>query len=209
MCSNLAKRPQLTGRAAILAVVVCAIAMSLAYPVREYISLRRSISELRAEKARVEAEKQALLARDRQSDDPNWIKKTAKERLHYCGPGEKCYVVMEPDQSRQQAAVKQPTVVPPWYETLWESVEAADKGTGRRAVTAAEPSQGPSEGSARGSDETPAKQPTKQPTKQPSKSPTGQPAKKPTEQPTKPPTKQPTGPPTGPAIGQPTKQPVG
>ncbi|MEV0614944.1 septum formation initiator family protein [Nonomuraea sp. NPDC050404] len=134
----MAKRPQLTGRAAILAVVVCAIAMSLAYPVREYISLRRSISELRAEKARVEAEKQSLLARDRQSDDPNWIKKTAKERLHYCGPGEKCYVVMEPEQGKQQTAVKQQAAVPPWYETLWESVEAADKGTGRRAVTGKE-----------------------------------------------------------------------
>lgn len=135
---HLAKRPQLTGRAAILAVVVCAIAMSLAYPVREYISFRRSISELRAEKARVEAEKQALLARDRQSDDPNWIKKTAKERLHYCGPGEKCYVVMQPETGKEQTAVKQPPVVPPWYQTLWESVEAADKGTGQRAVTGKE-----------------------------------------------------------------------
>lgn len=135
---QLAKRPQLTGRAAILAVVVCAIAMSLAYPVREYVSLRRSISELRAEKAKVEADKQALLARDRQSDDPNWIKKTAKERLHYCGPGEKCYVVMEPDQGKEQTAVKQPTTVPPWYETLWQSVEAVDEGTGRRAVTGKE-----------------------------------------------------------------------
>ncbi|MEV4803544.1 PT domain-containing protein [Nonomuraea sp. NPDC049421] len=183
----MAKRPQLTGRAAILAVVVCAIAMSLAYPVREYISLRRSISELRAEKARVEAEKQALLARDRQSDDPNWIKKTAKERLHYCGPGEKCYVVMEPEQGRAQAAVKQPAQVPPWYETLWESVQAADKGTGRRAVT----------GQQDVPDEQPAKKPTEQPTKQPTKQPTGQPVKQPTKQPTKEPTKQPTKQPTG------------
>ncbi|TDD18099.1 FtsB family cell division protein [Nonomuraea diastatica] len=134
----MAKRPQLTGRAAILAVVVCAIAMSLAYPVREYISLRRSISELREEKARVEAEKQALLARDQQSNDPNWIKKTAKERLHYCGPGEKCYVVMAPDRGKEQTQVKQPAAVPPWYQTLWESVEATDKGTGRRAVTGKE-----------------------------------------------------------------------
>ncbi|SEK37868.1 FtsB family cell division protein [Nonomuraea pusilla] len=129
----MAKRPQLTGRAAILAVVVCAIAMSLAYPVREYISLRRSIAELRAEKSRVEAERQTLLARDRQVQDPNWIKRTAKERLHYCGPGEKCFVVMEPEQGKEQAAVKRPAP-PPWYQTLWESVEAADKGTGRRAV---------------------------------------------------------------------------
>ncbi|MFI6736650.1 septum formation initiator family protein [Nonomuraea sp. NPDC050451] len=134
----MAKRPQLTGRAAILAVVVCAIAMSLAYPVREYISLRRSIAEHRAEKARVEAEKQTLLERDRQSDDPNWIKKTAKERLHYCGPGEKCYVVMDQQQIKEPAAVQQAPAPPPWYQTLWESVEAADKGTGRRAVTGKE-----------------------------------------------------------------------
>ncbi|MFB9471343.1 septum formation initiator family protein [Nonomuraea salmonea] len=175
----MAKRPQLTGRAAILAVVVCAIAMSLAYPVREYISLRRSISELRAEKARVEAEKQALLARDRQSDDPNWIKKTAKERLHYCGPGEKCYVVMEPEQGRAQAAVKQPAQVPPWYETLWESVQAADKGTGRRAVT--------------GQQDVPDEQPSKKPTEQPSKKPTEQPTKQPTKEPSGEPTEQPSG----------------
>ncbi|TDC11113.1 septum formation initiator family protein [Nonomuraea longispora] len=134
----MAKRPQLTGRAAILAVVVCAIAMSLAYPVREYISLRRSIAEALEEKAMVEAERQALLARDRQSDDPNWIKKTAKERLHYCGPGEKCYVVMAPGRGKEQAEVKRPATVPPWYQTLWESVEAADKDTGRRAVTGKE-----------------------------------------------------------------------
>ncbi|MEV4106944.1 septum formation initiator family protein [Nonomuraea sp. NPDC049695] len=134
----MAKRPQLTGRAAILAIVVCAIAMSLAYPVREYISLRRSIAELRAEKARVEAEKQALLERDRQTNDPNWIKKTAKERLFYCGPGEKCFVVMERQQPKQQTAVQQQPAAPPWYQTLWESVEAADQGTGRRAVTGKE-----------------------------------------------------------------------
>ncbi|QFY12808.1 septum formation initiator family protein [Nonomuraea phyllanthi] len=131
----MAKRPQLTGRAAILAIVVCAIAMSLAYPVREYISLRRSIASLQAEKARVEAEKQALLERDRQTDDPNWRKKIAKERLFYCGAGEKCYVVMEREPVKEQAATPRPAEAPPWYQTLWESVRAADEGTGRRAVT--------------------------------------------------------------------------
>ena len=33
---------RLTSRAAVLAVVVCAIALSLAYPVREYIAQRRA-----------------------------------------------------------------------------------------------------------------------------------------------------------------------
>ncbi|WP_113704574.1 FtsB family cell division protein [Nonomuraea lactucae] len=129
----MAKRPQLTGRAAILAIVVCAIAMSLAYPVREYIAQRRAIAELQAEKARVEAERRALEAQARQIRDPNWIKRAAKERLHYCGPGEKCYVVMEVQPRPGQTTVKQAAPAPPWYQTLWESVEAADKGTGRKA----------------------------------------------------------------------------
>ncbi|MFB4291576.1 septum formation initiator family protein [Nonomuraea sp. ATR24] len=129
----MAKRPQLTGRAAILAIVVCAIAMSLAYPVREYIAQRRNIAELREEKARVEAERQRLLAEAQQVRDPNWIKRTAKERLHYCGPGEKCYVVMDADPGKGRTAVKRPAAAPPWYQTLWESVQAADDGTGRRA----------------------------------------------------------------------------
>ncbi|WP_219463297.1 FtsB family cell division protein [Nonomuraea rhizosphaerae] len=129
----MARRPQLTGRAAILAIVVCAIAMSLAYPVREYIAQRRGIAELQAEKARVEADRRALAAQAEQIRDPNWIKRASKERLHYCGPGEKCYVVMDPKPSTGQAAVKQPAQTPPWYQTLWESVEAADAGTGRKA----------------------------------------------------------------------------
>ncbi|GAB2946893.1 hypothetical protein GCM10027203_57970 [Nonomuraea fastidiosa] len=204
---QVAKRPQLTGRAAILAVVVCAIAMSLAYPVREYISLRRSIAELRAEKARVEAEKQALLARDRQSDDPNWIKKTAKERLHYCGPGEKCYVVMEPEQGKAQAAVKQPAQVPPWYETLWESVQAADKGTGRRAVTG---QQGAAPSGKPGAEPSgkPGGEPTKEPSGQPSGKPTGQTTKEPAK-PAKEPTQEPANQSSGQSSGQPSDEPTG
>ncbi|MER6946389.1 septum formation initiator family protein [Nonomuraea sp. NPDC000554] len=131
----MAKRPQLTGRAAILAVVVCAIAMSLAYPVREYIAQRRAILALQEERAGVEAERQELLRQAQQIRDPNWIKRTAKEQLHYCGPGEKCFVVMDSDPGTGQAAVKQAVEPPPWYQTLWQSVQAADTGRGQRAGT--------------------------------------------------------------------------
>ena len=40
---------KLTGRAALLAVVICAIALSLAYPVREYIAQRQQIDQLLAQ----------------------------------------------------------------------------------------------------------------------------------------------------------------
>ena len=37
---------RLTSRAAVLAVVICAIALSLAYPVREYMAQRQQIDQL-------------------------------------------------------------------------------------------------------------------------------------------------------------------
>jgi hypothetical protein len=40
------RRPRFTGRAAVLAVVMCAILLSLAYPVREYIAQRRQLDQL-------------------------------------------------------------------------------------------------------------------------------------------------------------------
>ena len=40
---------RLTGRAAVLAVVICAIALSLAYPIREYVNQRRQIDALVAQ----------------------------------------------------------------------------------------------------------------------------------------------------------------
>ncbi len=44
------ERARLTSRAAVLAVVLCAIAMSLAYPVREYIGQRRQIDQMEAQR---------------------------------------------------------------------------------------------------------------------------------------------------------------
>ncbi|GAA4096821.1 FtsB family cell division protein [Nonomuraea soli] len=122
------RRPQLTGRAAILAVVVCAIAMSLAYPVREYIAQRRQLTELQAEKDKVLAEQRKVEEQRRQVQDPNWTKRTARERLHYCDPGAKCYMVPKPKQSGGTTTATQDSATPPWYETLWESVVAADTG---------------------------------------------------------------------------------
>ncbi|MEU4833267.1 septum formation initiator family protein [Streptosporangium sp. NPDC023615] len=131
----MAARPQLTGRAAILAIVVCAIAMSLAYPVREYVVQRRQIAHLEQEKAREIAAIKALDDRLRQSRDPGFIKRVGRERLFYCAPGEKCYVVMGKTPSRDGGAgQRKATVRPPWYATLWDSVKAADSGGGEKAA---------------------------------------------------------------------------
>ncbi|GAA3094220.1 septum formation initiator family protein [Streptosporangium carneum] len=131
----MAKQPQLTGRAAVLAVVVCAIAMSLAYPIRVYVAQRRDIAQLEQQKARELAEIKKEEDRYRQRLDPGYIKRIGRERLFYCDPGQKCYVVMRerPAQSKGAPAEKQ-AARPPWYQTLWESVEAADTGNGAKVA---------------------------------------------------------------------------
>ncbi|WP_055480544.1 septum formation initiator family protein [Sphaerimonospora mesophila] len=125
----MAKRPQLTGRAAILAVVVCANAMSLAYPAREVIAQRREIAKLEQEQTRALRDLRTLEERRKQREDPEYVKRMLKERLHYCEPGAKCYVVLDqkPAGSASPGGGKKPEP-PAWYVTLWQSVEAADQG---------------------------------------------------------------------------------
>ncbi|MCW2882744.1 MAG: hypothetical protein JWQ95_6844 [Sphaerisporangium sp.] len=127
------KRPQLTARAAILAVVVCAIAMSLAYPVREYVAQRRQIAQLEKQQGQALKDLQVLGQRSKRLDDPAYIRQQARVRLHFCGAGEKCYGVLDASKKAQQPnAGSPPQARAPWYQTLWESIEAADRGTGRR-----------------------------------------------------------------------------
>lgn len=120
-------RAHLTSRAAILAVVVCAIVLSLAYPVREYIAQRREIAELRAEAEERRQQIAALEARKQMLDDPDYIKRQARRRLHFCMPGETCYVVVAPDDQGGAGASGRPAEANrPWYVSLWKSVESAD-----------------------------------------------------------------------------------
>ncbi len=128
-----AGRPRLTSRAAVLAVVVCAIALSLAYPVREYVAQRRQISQLEAQHTAEQAQVRRLLAERRRLTDPRYIEDQAKARLNMCMPDETCYVIINgdpgsglphPPKARRGA----------WYVTLWESVRQADHGPARDRV---------------------------------------------------------------------------
>lgn len=121
-------RGHLTSRAAILAIVMCAIALSLAYPVREYVAQRREIAELRHQERVAQRQVEELALRKQRLGDESYIKREARRRLHYCMPDEKCFVVLDGNggtaaQGRPAAATR----TPPWYETLWRSVEAADR----------------------------------------------------------------------------------
>lgn len=121
-------RGHLTSRAAVLAVVVCAIGLSLAYPVREYIAQRQEIAQLRHQERIAKRQVEELALRKQRLGDESYIKREARRRLHFCMPGEKCYVVLDGSGSDgPQIEQGGPPPRPPWYETLWKSVEAADR----------------------------------------------------------------------------------
>jgi cell division protein FtsL len=116
---------RLTGRAAVLAVVICAIALSLAYPVREYIAQRRQIDQLVSQQQATLAQVKSLQAQQAKLGSQAYIEQLARQELDMCFPGTQCYIV-EGGPS-PMTATKSPRPGPaPWYAKLWESVEQAD-----------------------------------------------------------------------------------
>ena len=118
---------RLTGRAAVLAVVICAIALSLAYPIREYVTQRRQIDSLVAQQQTMLAQVKNLQAQQAKLADPAYIEQLARQELDMCFPGTRCYIV-EGSQPRPGPAPAAKTGPAPWYDKLWRSVQQADGG---------------------------------------------------------------------------------
>lgn len=125
-----ARSTRLTGRAALLAVVICAIALSLAYPVREYIAQRQQIDQLLAQKQAVAAQVKALREQDVKLTQTWYVEREARDKLHMCFPDERCYKVVG-DQPAPAAVKPKQAPADPWYAKLWASVRRADAKTAR------------------------------------------------------------------------------
>jgi cell division protein FtsL len=113
----------------VLAVVLCAIALSLAYPIREYIAERRQIDQLQAQNAAVAAQVQYLKSQQQSLTSPARIEQEARDNLHMCFPQQTCYEVITPATPHRGSAAQQAAT--PWYQRLWESVRKADGAPAR------------------------------------------------------------------------------
>jgi cell division protein FtsB len=131
----------LTTRAAVLGLVVCALVVSAALPLREYLAQRGDIGRLEQQQSLQRERVEALEAAKRQLEDPAYVQAEARRRLHFVMPGETAYVLIapEPGQVPAGATAEQLTEVAgpeaPWFSQLWSSVQAAD--------TAPEPAPAP------------------------------------------------------------------
>jgi cell division protein FtsB len=124
------ERSRLTTRAAVLAVVLCAIALSLAYPVREYIAQRRQISQLQEQRQAIAAKLGQLEQQHQELSSNAYVERQAESRLHMCLPSQTCFVIIN-RQPPHGKAVAAPVASTPWYERLWTSVQQADKASNR------------------------------------------------------------------------------
>jgi hypothetical protein len=113
--------------------VVCALVVSAALPLREYLSQSGQIAAAQHELLAKEQRVAQLEQQRRLLQDPSYVKKLARERLHYVMPGEIPYVVLSPTPApaaagapgRSGVAATGPEA--PWYSQVWGSVRAADK----------------------------------------------------------------------------------
>ncbi|MFF8832622.1 septum formation initiator family protein [Streptomyces sp. NPDC015131] len=121
-----ARRSRLTGRAAFLALVVCSLVVALAYPMRQWVSQRAEIAE--QERLAAEAGERVERLRDEKARlrDDAYIRRLAREHLHYVLPGETGYTVIDPDAVRRHRD-DQGAADRPWYSNLWDGVDTADR----------------------------------------------------------------------------------
>ena len=116
---------RLTSRAAVLAVVICAVVLSLAYPVREYLAQRQQIDQLVAQQQTMLAQVKNLQAQQAKLSEPSYIEQLARQELDMCFPATQCYVI-EGGQPLLSGPRPQQSGPEPWYAKLWQSVEQAD-----------------------------------------------------------------------------------
>lgn len=116
-----------TRRTAILAIVLCAITLSVAVPLRNYLSVQSDLDSTAAEHRELSDKVAELERRKAVLDDPEEVEAQARERLRFVRPGETPYIVQLPGGlPGALAGAPQPGAVEvaPWYSQLWSSLNA-------------------------------------------------------------------------------------
>ncbi|MGW1766612.1 FtsB family cell division protein [Streptomyces sp. NPDC002073] len=122
------RRSRLTGRAALLALVLCTLIVALAYPMRQYVSQRSDIAE--QQRTADEARERLEELRDEKArwQDPAYVEQQARKHLHYVRPGEIGYTVIDPEAAEaERRRAGEGASDRPWYSNVWDGVDKADR----------------------------------------------------------------------------------
>ena len=118
-----------TRRAAVLALLVCAMALSVAVPLRTYWGQRQELAAQQRQREELSQQVSQLQQRRGELSDPVHVQAEVRRRLGYVRPGETPYIVEAPPAPPQQpppyALDRVEAGVPqalPWYERVWETL---------------------------------------------------------------------------------------
>ena len=120
------RRSRLTGRAALLALVVCSLVVALAYPMRQYVSQRSEIADQRRQAEQARDQVKRLREQRARWHDPAYVEQRAREHLHFVRPGETGYTVRDGSGDPPRRDDRRPADRA-WYENLWDGVDSADR----------------------------------------------------------------------------------
>ena len=116
-----------TGRAVALIVVLAALAVTLAIPVRAWLSQQAEIAALEADVAAAQTRVADLELELEDWNDPAFVIAQARSRLHFVFPGEVGYVVLGEDDRPVAPQAEEDPDQGAWYSRLWESARQADR----------------------------------------------------------------------------------
>ncbi|WP_224387921.1 septum formation initiator family protein [Pseudonocardia sp. ICBG1293] len=111
-----------TKRAAILAIVVCALALTVAVPLHNFVAQRQELADVSDRQQALEADVARLSSDRARLSDPAEVEAQARSRLGMVQPGETPYVVQFPAPPAPVVEDGQAEPGVPWFHTLWNDV---------------------------------------------------------------------------------------
>lgn len=111
-----------TRRAAVLALVVCAIALTVVVPLRNYVAQRQELAAVSEQQRALAANVASLSAQKATLSDPAEVEALARSRIGYAMPGQVPYVVQFPEAAGAPETAAGSGA--PWYRSLWREVTA-------------------------------------------------------------------------------------
>ncbi len=108
---------------AALGLVICAVALTLALPLRNYLAQRADLAANISQQQGLETQLGQIAEQQQALSDPAFIKSEARRRLQYVQPGDTVFVVDAPlPKASAPAAPRAAVQTPPWYSTLWDTL---------------------------------------------------------------------------------------
>lgn len=121
-----------TGRAAALGLVLLALMLAYAYPVRLYLQQQAEIQRLELAQAAQRATIGQLAGEAAKWNDPAYVKAQARARFQMVEPGTKAYLVIPAPVPAPAAPGTTPSAPSnTWYGVLWGTLRDADDPGGR------------------------------------------------------------------------------